>query len=363
MQSVANQGVYDLAEAADKPIASVLKGRRRRGRLIMAVLLLLLLGAMTAGVVLGAVEVALPELLQALGLWPGGSQPVDAGTRAIIMELRLPRVLLAVLVGAALAIAGAVFQALFRNPMADPYVLGVSAGAALGATLAFLFPLNYLPLGVGLVPLAAFAGAVLTVILVSRLGRSGGYVSLYNLLLSGIAVGAFFTALVSLLMYFSRRHLHQVVFWLMGGLSQANWPYVRLALPYFMLGSAVALIQARALNALLLGEEAAASLGVEVERTKKWLLLGASLLTATAVAVSGPIGFVGLIVPHVLRMLVGPDHRLLLPASALGGAILVVVADTLARTVIAPTELPVGLIMSLGGAPFFVSLLRRRQRL
>lgn len=362
MQSFTHQGDQDLAEVADKSVTLILKARRQRGRLIMALLLLLLLGAMAAGVVLGAVEVALPDLLKALGLWPDRNGLLDAGTKAIILELRLPRVLLAALVGSALAIAGAVFQALFRNPMADPYVLGVSAGAALGATVAFLFPLNYLPLGIGFVPLAAFGGAILTVILVSCLARYGGYVSLYNMLLSGIAVGAFFSALVSLLMYFSRRHLQQVVFWLMGGLNRANWPYVRLALPYFILGFAVALIHARALNALLLGEETAASLGVEVERTKKWLLVSASLLTATAVAVSGPIGFVGLIVPHVLRLLVGPDHRLLLPASAFGGAILVVVADTLARTVIAPTELPVGLIMSLGGAPFFISMLRHQKR-
>jgi iron complex transport system permease protein len=219
------------------------------------------------------------------------------------------------------------------------------------------------PLGVSLVPVAAFAGAIITVILVGRLARSGDYVSLHNMLLSGIAVGAFFMALVSLLMYFSRRQLQQVIFWLMGGFDRASWSHFRLALPYFALGLAVTLIHARVLNALLLGEETAANLGVEVEQVKKQLLVGASLLTATAVAVSGPIGFVGLIVPHALRILVGPDHRLLLPASALGGAVLMVAADTLARTIIAPTELPVGLIMSLGGAPFFVSLLRRRQRL
>lgn len=364
MQSFGNQPVVqDLPEGIDKPLTSIIKARRQRGQLIMVVLLLLLLAVMAAGIVLGAVEVALPDLLQALGLWPESTVPLDAGTRDIIVELRLPRVLLAALVGASLAIAGTIFQALFRNPMADPYVLGVSAGAALGATIAFLFPLNYLPLGVGLVPLAAFAGAILTVILVCRLAYCNGQMSLYNMLLSGIAVGAFFTALVSLLMYFSRQHLQQVVFWLMGGLDRASWQYVRLTLPYFVLGTAVALIHARALNALLLGEETAANLGVEVERTKNWLLVGASLLTATSVAVSGPIGFVGLIVPHALRLLVGPDHRLLLPAAAVGGAALMVAADTLGRTVIAPTELPVGLIMSLGGAPFFVFMLRRQKRL
>ncbi|HKM39556.1 MAG TPA: iron chelate uptake ABC transporter family permease subunit [bacterium] len=353
--------VYQAMAAKEEPVASILKARQRRGYLVATILVLALLVAMVAGIILGAVKVERPDLLQALGLWSRGDRVVDAGTRAIIVELRLPRVLLAAMVGAALALAGAVFQALFLNPMADPYILGVSSGAALGATLAFLFPLQYLPVGISWVPLAAFVGAVLTVMLVIQLARSGGYMSLHNMLLSGIAVGAFFTALVSLLMYFSRQHLHQIVFWLMGGLSQANWLYVRLALPYLMLGATVVLIQARAINALLLGEEVAASLGIEVARTKRWLLLGASMLTAMAVAVSGPIGFVGLIVPHVLRMLVGADHRLLLPTSALSGAILVVVADTLARTVIAPTELPVGLIMALGGAPFFISILRRRR--
>lgn len=362
MQSHAEQSeAQTVVEAVDKPLTLILKERHRRGRLIILALVLLLLAVMVAGVVLGAVEVAILDLLQALGLWPR-PKPLDASTKAIIMELRLPRVFLAAMVGAALAIGGTVFQALFRNPMADPYVLGVSAGAALGATAAFLFPTKYLPLGIGLVPMAAFGGAIFTVILVCRLARTDGYISLSSMLLSGIAVGTFFTALVSLLMYFSRRHLQQVVFWLMGGFDRASWQYVRLALPYFVLGSTVALVHARSLNALLLGEETAANLGVEVERTKNWLLVGASLLTATAVAVSGPIGFVGLIVPHALRLLVGPDHRLLLPASALGGATLMVAADTLARTIIAPTELPVGLIMSLGGAPFFISMLRRQKR-
>ncbi|NMA54982.1 MAG: iron chelate uptake ABC transporter family permease subunit [Firmicutes bacterium] len=345
---------------AGEPVSSFVKARRRRGQLVIALLLLILLLTLGTGVILGAVKIRLSHLVRALRLWPDSGLPVDDSTKAIIIELRLPRALLAAMVGAALALAGACFQALFLNPMADPYILGASAGAALGATLAFLFPVDQLPFGIGLVPLAAFTGAAVTVLLVSRLARSGNYISLYGMLLSGLAVSAFFSALVSLLMYFSHQRLQQIVFWLMGGLGRANWLYVRTSLPYFIVGAAVVQIQARALNVLLLGEETAASLGVEVERTKRWLFLGASLLTATAVAVSGPIGFVGLIVPHVLRMLVGTDHRLLLPASALGGGILVVAADTLARTVIAPTELPVGLIMALGGAPFFLSLLKRR---
>lgn len=341
----------------------VLRSKRRRERALVLALLAVLSAAALVAVCVGAADISPAELLRALGPVHTPAAAQSAVNRAIIWELRLPRVALAALVGAALAVAGATFQALFRNPMADPYVIGVSSGAALGATLALLLALNFRFLDVGAVPLLAFTGALGTVAVVYQLGRVGNAVSLLTLLLAGIAVGSFLSALVSLLVYFAGQRLHQVVFWLMGGFEGADWSKVRLALPYFALGTAVILVHARELNALLLGEDTALHLGVEVERAKKLLLAGAALLTATAVAVSGLIGFVGLVVPHALRLLGGPDHRYLIPASALAGAALLVAADTLARTIIAPTELPVGLITALSGGPFFLYILRNRKKL
>lgn len=341
----------------------VLRSKRGRERALVLALLAVLAAAAVVAVCVGAADISPAELLRALGPVHTPAAAQSAVNRAIIWELRLPRVALAALVGAALAVAGATFQALFRNPMADPYVIGVSSGAALGATLALLLALNFRFLDVGAVPLLAFAGALGTVVVVYQLGQVGNAVSLLTLLLAGIAVGSFLSALVSLLVYFAGQRLHQVVFWLMGGFEGADWSKVRLALPYFALGTAVILVHARELNALLLGEDTALHLGVEVERAKKLLLAGAALLTATAVAVSGLIGFVGLVVPHALRLLGGPDHRYLIPASALAGAALLVAADTLARTIIAPTELPVGLITALSGGPFFLYILRNRKKL
>ncbi|MBC7346971.1 MAG: iron chelate uptake ABC transporter family permease subunit [Clostridia bacterium] len=351
------------AGSAAKTVFAALESRRWKTRVLKAALLALLLVAIGIAVCLGAANVPLADLFRALGLPAGPDTPDSLLNQRIILELRLPRVLLAALVGASLALAGATFQALFRNPMADPYVIGVSSGASLGATVAMLLAVDLRFFGIGAVPLFAFVGAVGTVLLVSRLGRVGASVSLSTLLLAGIAVGSFFSAIVSLLVYFAGDRLHQVIFWLMGGFDGANWPYVRLALPYFVLGTAAILVHTRELNILLLGEETAGQLGVDVERAKRWLLSGAALLTATAVSTSGVIGFVGLIVPHVLRMLGGPDHGFLLPASALAGAALMVAADTLARTLIAPTELPVGLITALSGGPFFIYILRSRQRI
>ena len=361
-QKPSHARAWDTPEPGARTLL-VLRRKRWRERALVLALLAVLAAAALVAVCVGAADISPAELLRALGPVHTLAAPQSAVNRAIIWELRLPRVALAALVGAALAVAGATFQALFRNPMADPYVIGVSSGAALGATLALLLALNFRFLGVGAVPLLAFTGALGTVVVVYQLGRVGNAVSLLTLLLAGIAVGSFLSALVSLLVYFAGQRLHQVVFWLMGGFEGADWSKVRLALPYFALGTAVILVHARELNALLLGEDTALHLGVEVERAKKLLLAGAALLTATAVAVSGLIGFVGLVVPHALRLLGGPDHRYLIPASALAGAALLVAADTLARTIIAPTELPVGLITALSGGPFFLYILRNRKKL
>jgi len=275
--------------------------------------------------------------------------------------MRLPRVVIVAMVGAGLALAGATFQGLFRNPMADPYVIGVSSGASLGAVCSMLFQsvLN-IPLHYG-IPVFAFSFAIITILLVYNLARVGGKVPVMTLLLAGMAVSALLSALVSLCMFFSGDQLHKIVFWMMGGFSGRGWNYVFMFLPYAVLGAMVICIYARELNALLLGEEPAQHLGIEVEKVKRRLLIAASLLTGACVSVSGMIGFVGLIIPHIVRILFGPDHRTLLPAVALIGASFLLIADIIARLIIAPAELPVGIITALIGGPFFIYLLRRQK--
>ncbi len=283
----------------------------------------------------------------------------------IIFHIRLPRVIGGAAVGAALATAGVLFQGLLRNPLADPYIIGTSAGAALGAVIAMLIPVNLVFLSFGLVPLAAFIGALLTVIMVYNLARIGGRTPIISMLLAGFAVTAFLMAIMSFFMSMSERfnlNLHAVYSFLMGHISVTGWEQLAIILPLVVGGIIASRFFAFHLNAFSLGEEGAASLGVEVERDKLIILALGSLLTATAVSISGLVGFVGLVVPHAMRLMLGPDHRLLLPASALAGGILVVIADLLSRTLLAPVEIPVGIITAIIGAPFFIHLLRRTRR-
>lgn len=281
----------------------------------------------------------------------------------ILLKIRVPRVLLAAAVGSSLAVSGAVFQGLFRNPMADPYVIGISSGAALGAVFAMLGGFSLTLGGFGAVPLFAFGGGIATMMLVYSMARVGRAVPVMTLLLAGIAVSAFLSAIVSLLTYFAGEKLHMVVFWMMGGLGGATWHQVKVMVPYALAGYICVSFFSRELNAMLLGEETASNLGVNTERVKKILLVGASLLVAAAVSTSGIIGFVGLVVPHFIRLVAGPDHRFLIPASALLGGTLLIATDTLARIIIAPSELPVGIITALIGAPMFIYLLKKRKKL
>ncbi|MCV6625687.1 MAG: iron ABC transporter permease [Cellvibrionaceae bacterium] len=284
----------------------------------------------------------------------------------IINSIRLPRAVFAVLVGAILATAGAVMQGLFRNPLADPSLIGVNGGASLGASLALVVGLGLIgqsPLGdFMLVALGAFAGAIMTTILVYRLSAAEQGHSVAMMLLAGIAVTAFAAAVTNLLEYLaSNEHLRRISIWEMGSLEGVKaWQLILLALlgvGFF----ALTLARAQALNALLLGESEARHLGVDVQGLKRSMIMAVALVTALVVALAGIIGFVGLIVPHVVRLLIGPNHRYLLPASALAGALLLLLADTLARTIVAPAELPVGVVTALAGAPFFISLLRQRR--
>jgi iron complex transport system permease protein len=281
---------------------------------------------------------------------------------SIIWQIRLPRVLAAAVVGAGLAAAGVVFQGLLRNPMADPYLLGTSAGAALAATIAFAIPLTLGFVTFGLVPFASFVGALAAVLVVYRLANVGMYTPITTLLLAGFAVSSLLGALMSALMLLSRGTLERVVLWTLGGVSASGWNMLLIVTPLIAFGIISAFTLSKDLNAFLLGEEQAASLGINVERKKFVLLTVGALMTGAAVALSGLVGFVGLIVPHFTRILLGPDHRVLLPASVLCGAIFLVIADLLARTLLAPQEIPLGVITALIGAPFFIVLLRRTKK-
>jgi iron complex transport system permease protein len=280
---------------------------------------------------------------------------VSGNTQFIVGQLRLPRIALGATVGFALAAAGTVMQGFFRNPMADPSIIGVSSGASVGAVAAIAFP-AVVPLG--LRP-AAFATALIAAFGVYAVATENGRTPVATLLLAGVAVQTFLGAVTSYLLLMSGESLREAMYWLMGNLNAATWAEVELALPPALLAVVVLWAYARDLNVLLLGEEDARTLGVSVERTKRLLLALASVVTAAAVAVAGVIGFVGLIVPHAMRLLVGPDHRILLPASALAGASFLVVADTVARA--GAAELPVGIVTAAVGAPFFLYLLRDRE--
>ena len=284
---------------------------------------------------------------------------VPETARTIVVTLRLPRIVLGAVVGFALSTAGVVMQGFFRNPMADPSIIGVSSGAAVGAVATIALPAA-LPLAPGLaLPAAAFLGAVGAAFGVYLLATEEGRTPVATLLLAGVAVQTFLGAVVSFLLLQSGKSLRRAVYWLMGHLHLASWADVAMVLPVTLVGFAVLLAYARDLNVLLLGEEDAHTLGVEVERTKRLLLGVASVMTGAAVAVTGVIGFVGLVVPHVMRLLVGPNHRILLPSSALAGATFLVATDTLARS--GPAELPVGIVTAFLGAPFFLYLLRKRE--
>src|SRR6187455_2904879 len=333
---------------------------RVRGRPVMlafAGVVALVIG-LVLGVGLGTVAIAPNETIAIIahrlfGLDLGATWTPTA--EAIVMDLRLPRVLTAMVVGTGLAVAGATFQGLLRNPLADPYVLGTASGAALGAAIAVVLPVRGLVLQFGLLHLLAFVGALGSVTLVYRLSRTSPLAPLTSLLLTGYAVGSLLAAGLSLTMYMSGTGLRQIFSFLLGGFDGTSWVRLAVAAPLIIGGSLAILLRARALNGFLLGEEAAAHLGVDVKRERVILLALASLVTAAGVAVAGLIGFVGLVVPHLVRLLVGPNARLVLPLSALFGASLLAAADVVARML---GGVPVGVVTAVIGAPFFLLLLR-----
>lgn len=330
-----------------------------QGNLSKSVIFIITLFLLLAGAFLALAWGSVPIPWSRLPVILFNPGPEEGTLQLILVQLRLPRIVLSMLVGFSLGVAGCVFQGLLRNPMADPYLVGISAGAGVGALMAMVLGWQFQVMGLGAGPFLAFAGGLGTVLFVYRLARVGGKVPVTSFLLAGVAVGFLLNAVMSVLMVAMGRDLHRVLYWLLGSFSGRGWTQVQLIIPYFIIGLIILVTQARNLNLLVLGEEAALHLGVNVEKSKRLLIAGATLLTASAVAVSGLVGFVGLIIPHIMRILAGPDHRVLLPLSGLGGALFLLWGDTMARSLMPPVELPVGVITALAGGPYFLYLLRR----
>ena len=314
----------------------------------------LLIISIWCGVAIGSVHIPLEVL------W---NQAADETAANILWKIRLPRVLLAGLVGASLAIAGAAFQGLLKNPLADPYTLGVSSGASVGAVMTIFFSISIPVVGHYALPIFSMLGAILTMVAVMGFARMvDRSLKMETLILTGIIFSSFLGSLISLMIALSGEELRQVMGWLLGSVSMRGWPFVQMIIPFVIIGSIMLWTQRRELNVLLYGEERAKHLGVHVKRSKYIILIGGSMLTGAAVAVSGTIGFVGLVVPHMTRMLWGSDHRHLLPLSFLNGATLLIICDLIARTIIMPRELPIGVITAFIGAPVFSYIFYKQRR-
>jgi iron complex transport system permease protein len=322
---------------------------------------IVLAGAFLLSVAVGSVFIPPDELFN-LFFGQSSSDLQISTYRVIVFDLRLPRTILLLLVGAALSGSGAAFQGLFRNPLADPYLIGVASGAGLGAVIAMSVKIPDNTLGLMGIPLAAFIGATLTVLLVYELARVGRTLPITNLILAGVAASSFTTAATSFVMINATGEIRRALIWMLGGSTLTGWQPVLASLPYALIGLGILLLMGHPLNVLQFGDEQAQQLGLNVVRTREIIILAASIATAAAVAFAGVIGFVGLIVPHLVRLLWSGDYRRLLPLSMLGGASLLLLSDVLARVVMAPQELPVGIITALAGAPFFFWVLRRAKQ-
>lgn len=339
------------------------KNKKHRLRIVIAVLTVILVIAVIAAAAIGAVNIpffkTIRIILKNLGLI--SDQSIPQSQDSIIFLVRLPRVVVALLVGAALSASGAVMQGMFRNPMADPGIIGVSSGASLGAVTAIFLGLS--AQSIYYMPLFSTVGALLAAFIIFILASKGGKVPVLTLILSGIAVSTFLNAITSVILtYINDYQVRSFMFWTMGGLSDRRWEHAGLVVIPITLCIVVMCIYARDLNVMMLGEEEAQSVGLNTSRVRKLLLLVASLTTAMAVCVSGTISFVGLIVPHIMRLIVGPDHRILIPASALGGAVFLIICDLISRVILLPREIGVGIVTSLVGAPYFLFLLVKARK-
>ncbi|WP_028987245.1 FecCD family ABC transporter permease [Thermicanus aegyptius] len=311
----------------------------------------------------GSSPISMASVYQILGehFFPWVRSSFDPTVDLIVWQIRFPRILLSFLVGGGLSVAGAAFQGLLRNPLADPYTLGVSSGASLGAVIALFFHIPPAFLGGFTLPLFSFAGALLSILLIYTIANYGIGWGMERLILTGIIISSFVSAFISLLISLSGEELRQIVFWLMGSFSMRGWKELLPIIPIILIGFLILLWKGRELDVMVLGEEVAKTVGVETDQAKRWIIIGASLVTAAGVAVAGVIGFVGLVVPHFIRLLAGPRHLHLLPLSFLGGGIFLIVSDTIARTISAPNELPIGVVTSLIGAPVFTYFLLRKE--
>jgi iron complex transport system permease protein len=339
--------------------------RSRLAQLLIIVLVVIAALMFSASIMTGAADASLGNVLRWLLGMEGAEQVLSVRDRIIILDIRLPRAVLGMLVGASLAVSGAVMQGLFRNPLADPGLVGVSSGASLGAVLlivlgsTFFGPL-FAVFGFYALPVAAFSGGLVTTLLLYKIATRSGQTSVATMLLAGIALGALAGAVTGVLIFMADdKQLRDLTFWGLGSLAGANWMKILSAGPIILVSLAVVPFLARGLNALTLGEAAAFHMGIPVQRLKNIAIVSVAASTGASVAVSGGIGFVGIVVPHVLRMLIGPDHRYLLPASALLGGTLLIFADMIARTIVPPAELPIGIITAFAGAPFFLWILLR----
>ena len=332
------------------------------------IMLLILILLIIAAASIGAAKISLKDTGLILASFiPGLNHFIDTSRLdpqdiVIISQIRLPRIFLSIFVGMALAAAGVIFQGLFRNPMADPFVIGVSAGAALGATIGLVFITGVGLLGISTTAVFALVGALGTTFLVYSIAKTRGKVSVVTLLLSGIALSAMLSAITYFIMIFKVNDIAKVIFWIMGGLTSASWNRFIIMAPLVTVLVVISGFFMRDLNIISLGDKRAVQLGVQTEKVKKIMLVMASFIAAVAVSVSGIIGFVGLITPHILRLIVGPDHKILYPTSAIAGGIVLLMSDTLARTILMPREIPVGIITSIIGVPFFLYLLVRSKK-
>ena len=342
------------------PMLSVRLSLRRQRWLSLAIAASLLVVVGFIAITWGAAGIPAPAVIRILL----GASDGPATWRTIIFQIRIPRVVLGGIVGMTLAVAGAVYQAIFRNPLADPYLLGVSSGASFGAALATYFVWRFSWGGLNAVSLAAFGGSLLATAAIYSLARVGGKAPVTTLILAGVAAGALLSSATTFFMFTAREAFHTInlLGWLMGSLALADWAKIRTATPYIATAFGVIAYYSYILNVLQLDEDQAAALGVEVERVKLILIAVASLATAAAVSVSGVIGFVGLIIPHIVRMIWGSDYRFLLPMSGLLGGICLILADGFIRLLFAPRELPIGVVTAFVGAPFFLYLLRRHKK-
>lgn len=339
--------------------------RRKKNRLNISILIIILLMTSLFAITQGSVKIPLGDVFRVFAHTIGfNTDLTDLKTSHIfiVQNIRLPRIVLTCIVGGLLSIVGASYQAVFKNPMADPYVMGVSSGAAFGATIGIVFGFSVNFMGFGAMSMLAFIGSLTTVFIVYNLARVGTKISTTSILLAGIVMNAFLTSLISLMMIINQDDIARIVTWTMGSFNAASWDHVLLVAGPSFAGLLLLMFKARDLNAIVIGEEDAKNMGVNVEQTKKLILIYSSFMIAFSVAVSGIIGFVGLIIPHLFRLIFGADHRVLLPVSFFGGALFLVICDTLARSLVPNMEIPVGIVTAVFGGPFFLYLLNKNKK-